>query len=206
MSRSQRRGAAVSVTRTASRPDQPPRGREYRAPMTEHRRALAELARAGDRSLAERTVDPRAAHRRHRAARAAPAVQHRQLDRRAVAHATVAEVGAEVDAWLLPTLASRSRTSTRGRPGRSGCRRARCSRCWTTSGAASPRLRPRRLVFLNGHGGNSCAAQRRLPRAATAPRPADVPRPPRPPARPRRTAARPRSSAWGSTAASTRRR
>ena len=64
----------------------------------------------------------------------------------------------------------------------------------------------RRLVFLNGHGGNSALLSVALPRPPPPLRPAHVPRPSERPARPGRQRRRPRSWAWASTAAPTRRR
>jgi hypothetical protein len=122
----------------------------------------------------------------------------------AVARATVQEVGEELDAWPLPVLASRSPTSTPGRRGRSGCRprpAGRARRPRTLRGATPART----LVFMNGHGGNSSllnVACREL-RLAHGLRTFLA----HPGCRRTRAGrARPRSSAWASTAAWTRRR
>ena len=94
--------------------------------------------------------------RRDRAARPAPAAQHRPARRRR---------GGRPRRWPASATSSTSGccrrsptpspTSTPGRPGRSGCRRPRCSPCSTTSAGASPLTAARKVVFLNGHGGNS---------------------------------------------------
>ncbi len=73
----------------------------------------------------------------------------------AVAEATVAEVGDEVDAWLLPTLQFTKSNEHAWAPGTIWLSVDTLlavlddvARCVATTGA-------KRLVFLNGHGGNS---------------------------------------------------
>jgi hypothetical protein len=87
----------------------------------------------------------RPAARRDRAARPAPAVQHRSPDRRAGRRETrVPRSNGSVPTSTCGCCRrspTRSRTSTPGRQARSGCRRRRCWRCSTTSGGAWRRRR-----------------------------------------------------------------
>ena len=170
-------------------------------------RRLAELRAPEVGELLGPAEHPRPAARRDRAARPAPAAQHRPASSPS-ASPTLPSTGSGTRS--TPGCCRRSptpsRTSTPGRRARSGCRRRPCSRCSTTSAGRVALTPARRLVFINGHGGNSALRQRRQPRAPAAPRTDDVPRPPGRAARPGRRLGRPRSSAWVSTAGPTRRR
>ena len=99
-----------------------------------------------------------------------------------------------------------SPTSTPGRPARSGCRPRPSSAVLDDLGRCAAMTPARRLVFLNGHGGNSALLGVALRELRLPPRPAHVPGPPEPAGRPGRRRRRSRSSAWASTAAPTRRR
>ena len=106
-------------------------------------RLLADLRAPDVERLDRRREHPRPAARRHRAARPAPAVQHRPGDRRARWPAPRSSGSAtRSTSGCCRRWPTRSPTSTRGRPARSGCRRRRCSRCSTTSAGASRRRRP----------------------------------------------------------------
>ena len=138
-----RRGSATSIvpvsrtSRCRSRLDGVACRCDIRIPPTRR------TARARHRPAARRAQHPGPAARRGRAARPAPAVQHRPADRRARGRRPPSSASARSSTCgCCRRSPTRSRTSTPGRPARSGCRRPRCWRCSTTSAAASPRRRP----------------------------------------------------------------
>ena len=101
-------------------------------------RRLAHLRAPDIARCLTRAQHRRAAARGDRAARPAPAVQHRPADRRAGRRRPPSSGSATRSTpGCCRRSPTRSRTSTPGRRARSGCRRRRCSPCSTTSAAAS---------------------------------------------------------------------
>ena len=170
--------------------------------------ALAELRFPQVAELLVGAIDPRAADRRHRAARPPPAPRHRPGVATEVAEATVAERGDEVDAWLLPPLAySKSERARLGPRHDLALGHRPSSAVLDDLGRCAAMTPARRLVLFNGHGGNSALLGVALRELRLPPRPAHVPRPSRAClADQGGGSTAPRSWAWASTAAPTRRR
>ena len=118
----------------------------------------------------------------------------------AVAAAAVERVGDEVDAWLLPALAYTKSNEHAWAPGTVWLSATTLLAVLDDIGRCVAMTPAERLVFLNGHGGNSALRQRRQPRAAPPPRADDVPRPPGRAAGPGRRLGARTSSAWACTA------
>ena len=105
---------------------------------------------------AVRAQHRRAAARRHRAARPAPAAAHRPARRRrAWPTAAVDRVGDELDVWLLPPLAYTKSNEHAWSPGTFWLSAETLLAVLDDIGRCVAMTPARRLVFLNGHGGNS---------------------------------------------------
>ncbi|MEZ5251831.1 MAG: creatininase family protein [Ilumatobacteraceae bacterium] len=93
----------------------------------------------------------------------------------AVAEAAIAEVGEEVDAWLLPTLTYTKSNEHAWAPGTIWLSATTLLAVLDDIGRCLATTRAKRLVFLNGHGGNSALANVASRTAARA-RADDLPR------------------------------
>ena len=119
-------------------------------------RVLGELTFQDAARAIKDDVDPVPAARRHRAARPAPAAQHRRDRRRGTDAAGCSSAGARSSiCGSSRRCRSGSRASTTGRPARSACRsRALPAICATLPATIVRSLPARNLAIVNGHGGN----------------------------------------------------
>src|SRR5215831_14977677 len=123
--------------------------------MTEHARAVAALRapdlpeRLTERSILVLPVGATEQHGPHLPCNTDSVIAE------AVAEASVAEVGAEVDAWLLPALTYTKSNEHAWSAGTFWLSARTLLAVLEDIGRCAAATPARRLVFMNGHGGNS---------------------------------------------------
>ena len=121
-----------------------------------------------------------------------------------VAEQAVEQVGDALDVWLLPSLAYTKSNEHAWSAGTIWLSADTMLTVLDDIGRCVATTPARKLVFFNGHGGNSALVGDGQPRDPAGTRAADLPGPSRRATRPGRRVARPKSSGWASTAAPTR--